>query len=213
MLDSINPHDKPQDLEKSHLISFIDTSISSNKKCCSCVDSESRLPADDAFREQQCRICLITTIDGESSSRKPIISPCRCTGTMKFVHTSCLTVSPYLSIDNSEFVSSRNFFSIGSRFRPEKCIRRPDANFAGIDIDENPLLMQVFFLKRREWLHVQFLARTDPLSLHRVLWSSAEHFVFVPRRDYVHLWLGGDSLFASFGKKTLDSVNFQVKLF
>lgn len=58
-------------------------------------DTSSLIKSENSeIQERQCRICLITNIDGTNDSkRKPIISPCRCSGTMKFVHTSCLTVS------------------------------------------------------------------------------------------------------------------------
>uniref|UniRef100_A0A1I7RL18 RING-CH-type domain-containing protein n=2 Tax=Bursaphelenchus xylophilus TaxID=6326 RepID=A0A1I7RL18_BURXY len=37
-------------------------------------------------RQPQCRICLLCT----QSKSKPLISPCRCAGTMQFVHSTCL---------------------------------------------------------------------------------------------------------------------------
>lgn len=43
----------------------------------------------DSIPESQletCRIC----ISGESSKKNPLIAPCNCTGSMKFVHYECL---------------------------------------------------------------------------------------------------------------------------
>ncbi|CAD5206236.1 unnamed protein product [Bursaphelenchus okinawaensis] len=49
-------------------------------------DSKDNVSVTSADRLPQCRICLLCT----QSKRKPLISPCRCAGTMQFVHTTCL---------------------------------------------------------------------------------------------------------------------------
>jgi E3 ubiquitin-protein ligase DOA10 len=36
---------------------------------------------------KQCRICL----DEENTFGNPLISPCKCSGTMKYIHYTCLT--------------------------------------------------------------------------------------------------------------------------
>ena len=51
---------------------------------------EKPLNVSTTFPEQsssrQCRICLLTT----DSKRKPLISPCHCSGTVRHVHIHCL---------------------------------------------------------------------------------------------------------------------------
>uniref|UniRef100_A0A915NI33 RING-CH-type domain-containing protein n=1 Tax=Meloidogyne floridensis TaxID=298350 RepID=A0A915NI33_9BILA len=43
--------------------------------------------SDSSSSSRQCRICLLTT----ETKRKPLISPCHCSGTVRHVHIHCLT--------------------------------------------------------------------------------------------------------------------------
>uniref|UniRef100_A0A915EEY6 RING-CH-type domain-containing protein n=1 Tax=Ditylenchus dipsaci TaxID=166011 RepID=A0A915EEY6_9BILA len=43
------------------------------------------------FLEQQCRYCHVVNNTTTTSSKKALVAPCRCAGTVQFVHTACLT--------------------------------------------------------------------------------------------------------------------------
>lgn len=40
--------------------------------------------------EAQCRICWLTEEESDPNDMNPLISPCKCTGTMKAIHLKCL---------------------------------------------------------------------------------------------------------------------------
>lgn len=96
LTDTLNNSSKINNTsENNALISFIQKNVNSPKHFkdnCEFLPSNS-LKDDEKGGilgpESQCRICLITN----TSKQKIMISPCRCSGTMKFVHTSCLTVN------------------------------------------------------------------------------------------------------------------------
>uniref|UniRef100_A0A1I8BTZ1 RING-CH-type domain-containing protein n=1 Tax=Meloidogyne hapla TaxID=6305 RepID=A0A1I8BTZ1_MELHA len=48
--------------------------------------SNALTPFTDPLSSRQCRICLLTT----ETKRKPLISPCHCSGTVRHVHIHCL---------------------------------------------------------------------------------------------------------------------------
>lgn len=129
--------------ERHALISFIQTNANSLKQ----YKEDSILSPSNSFNdvekegvpfsqlEYQCRICLISNMSN-TSKQKSIISPCRCSGTMKFVHTSCLTVNIFLSIFIIKF-----FLSIGLRSLREKDTPAHDVSYVVININESLLLM------------------------------------------------------------------------
>mmetsp|Transcript_390 Transcript_390/g.897 ORF Transcript_390/g.897 Transcript_390/m.897 type:complete len:290 (+) Transcript_390:369-1238(+) len=51
---------------------------------------------DDAANGPCCRFCY----QGEAPDEEPLIAPCNCTGTIRFVHASCLNQWRMLNLDN-----------------------------------------------------------------------------------------------------------------
>ncbi|KAF7639460.1 RING-CH-type domain-containing protein [Meloidogyne graminicola] len=59
----------------------------------------------DPSTSKQCRICLLTT----HSKRKPLISPCHCSGTVQYVHIHCLTHWIEVSSRKATFINSNRY--------------------------------------------------------------------------------------------------------
>lgn len=112
-------------------VSFLPTACAD-----SCEDIERLSSVSAGTSKRQCRICLLTT----ETRKNPIIAPCRCCGTMQFVHSGCLVVS-YANISAH---SQIHCCSTGSKYRPRRSHRRPNASFAGITTGEGPSSEYVF---------------------------------------------------------------------
>uniref|UniRef100_A0AC34QMP9 RING-CH-type domain-containing protein n=1 Tax=Panagrolaimus sp. JU765 TaxID=591449 RepID=A0AC34QMP9_9BILA len=75
---------------------------------------------DTLFAENKCRICH----SGANQRSDPLVSPCRCNGTMQFVHLGCLT--HWLEVSSEKFWPTNECELCGYRFRrhPICMIRR-----------------------------------------------------------------------------------------
>jgi hypothetical protein len=68
-------------------------SLTKHSKNCGIFSSTDTISSTD----KQCRICH----SGAESRSNPLISPCRCNGTMKYVHTACLI--RWLEVSSEKF--------------------------------------------------------------------------------------------------------------
>lgn len=95
---------------------------------------------ENLINDRQCRICLMQSNGNEKGywNKKKLIAPCKCSGTVQYVHLACLTV-------NFKFYKLFTyFFSTGLKFLRKKCIIYQNVNYAVINFDENLLLMFVY---------------------------------------------------------------------
>ena len=68
-------------------------------------------------KRRLCRICYMSEINSVSD---PLIKPCKCSGSMKYIHLKCLLhwLKTKMQVDNSEYIES-NFFTIYSSDKVE----------------------------------------------------------------------------------------------
>uniref|UniRef100_A0A914BZ45 RING-CH-type domain-containing protein n=1 Tax=Acrobeloides nanus TaxID=290746 RepID=A0A914BZ45_9BILA len=91
----------PPNSEKSSLISYFEC------------DPGSATLNTKGVEPKQCRICHMTT----ETSKKKIISPCRCTGTMRYVHTSCLAQWLQISASSHFFLPESKCELCGYKYK------------------------------------------------------------------------------------------------
>lgn len=61
------------------------------------------VPKDD---NDLCRICFMST----SSSENPLFAPCKCTGTVKFIHFRCLKSWLNLKLDTQQLPQLKSYY-------------------------------------------------------------------------------------------------------
>ena len=66
---------------------------------------------DTLFSDKQCRICH----SGRDHPRNPLISPCKCSGTMKYVHIACLI--RWLEVSSQKFWPTTECELCGYKFK------------------------------------------------------------------------------------------------
>lgn len=90
----------------------------------------------------QCRFCLETT----SSVENPLISPCKCSGSIKYVHSICINKWLLINRDPSKFTCSicKELFKID--IPPKYLEKLPDSNMVAHFLLQFPIVI-LFLLK------------------------------------------------------------------
>ena len=98
--------EKTEKKEKNKIINLIEDDKSKNKK-----EKEKEKEKKDEKNNDVQKICRICYLEEDNPSLNPLIRPCKCSGSMKYIHLKCLIVwiKTKVEIDNSEYLDNRKY--------------------------------------------------------------------------------------------------------
>ena len=98
--------EKTEKKEKNKIINLIEDDKSKNKK-----EKEKEKEKKDEKNNDVQKICRICYLEEDNPSLNPLIRPCKCSGSMKYIHLKCLIVwiKTKVEIDNSEYLDNGKY--------------------------------------------------------------------------------------------------------
>ena len=98
--------EKTEKKEKNKIIKLIEDDKSKNKK-----EKEKEKEKKDEKNNDVQKICRICYLEEDNPSLNPLIRPCKCSGSMKYIHLKCLIVwiKTKVEIDNSEYLDNGKY--------------------------------------------------------------------------------------------------------